>query len=95
MTVRVLAPFEFRVLATIARGEPMYGIAIWETVNPHYPVSQGALYSTLSRLLAKHYVTVTWSAPKAVRGGRRRGYYCVTTAGHTALAASRAAYASI
>ena len=55
-------------------------------------VSRGALYTSLDRLEAKGLLRSRLGEPLAVRGGRARRYFVVTSAG---LAALRPAHAAL
>ena len=74
------------VLAILAEGES-YGYAILKRVRDlsdgELEWSDGMLYPLLHRLLRLGYVTTDWRTPPE---GRRRKYYAITDAGHTALA---------
>jgi PadR family transcriptional regulator, regulatory protein PadR len=74
------------VLAILAEGES-YGYAILKRVRElsdgELEWTDGMLYPLLHRLHRLGYVTTEWRRPPE---GRRRRYYAITGAGHTALA---------
>jgi len=64
-----------------------YGIAIRdhaEKLNGK-PVAPGAVYTTLSRLEKKKLIESFTGPPTRKRGGRRKRFYTVTTAGLEAM----------
>jgi len=88
-----LGEFEQLVLLAIARlADDAYGVAIRQDIVSHgrRAVSVGALYVTLDRLEKKGYVRSSWGEATAVRGGRAKRYYTLTSAGISALSAARA-----
>src|SRR5262245_3111840 len=87
-----LGEFEQLVLLAIARlADDAYGVAIRQDIVRHgrRSVSVGALYVTLDRLEKKGYVRSSWGDATAVRGGRAKRYYVLTSAGISALSAAR------
>jgi PadR family transcriptional regulator len=75
------------LLAVLRLGEHAYGIAIQQEIAAHaerYP-SLGAVYSTLTRLEQKGYVSGREGEPTPTRGGRRKKLYVVEAAGQRAL----------
>lgn len=79
-----LGKFEEAVLnAVFHLGEEAYGVAIRARVTElnEKPAAVGAIYTTLSRLEKKNLVESRFSAPTQKRGGRRKRYYTLTTAG--------------
>jgi PadR family transcriptional regulator PadR len=87
-----LGEFEQIVLLAIVRlGDDAYGVPIRHEIEKRTKrtISIGALYSTLDRLEAKHYVSSWFSNPTAERGGRSRRYFKVESLGLNALDRSR------
>jgi DNA-binding PadR family transcriptional regulator len=81
------------LLAVLRLGDAAYGIAIQQEIAAHaerYP-SLGAVYSTLTRLEQKGYLSARAGEPTATRGGRRKKLYAVEAAGQRALRGSLAA----
>jgi PadR family transcriptional regulator PadR len=58
-------------------------------------VARGAVHTSLDRLEAKGLLASTMGEPLAVRGGRARRYYTVTTDGLSALRRSHTAVVSM
>jgi PadR family transcriptional regulator PadR len=85
----------------LTRQEEIYLLAIWRLQDNAYGVqikkqifevtgrkiSYGALYFTLEQLFKKGYVTRTVGEPTPVRGGCRKIYYSLTSAGNESLKA--------
>src|SRR5262245_22044309 len=87
-----LGEFEQLVLLAIARlADEAYGVAIRQDIITHgrRSVSVGALYVTLDRLEKKGYLRSSWGEATAVRGGRAKRYYTLTSAGISVLSAAR------
>ena len=81
------------LLAVLRLGADAYGIAIQQEIAAHadrYP-SLGAIYSTLTRLEQKGFVTAQDGDPTPTRGGRRKKLYTVEAAGRQAVRTSIAA----
>jgi len=81
---KFLGEFEFIVLGALMRlGDQAYGVAIIEEIDRRTgrEVSVGALYSTLNRLEKKGYVQARMGEASAVRGGRAKRFFEVTTDG--------------
>jgi DNA-binding PadR family transcriptional regulator len=81
------------LLAVLRLGDDAYGIAIQQEIAAHaerYP-SLGAIYSTLTRLEQKGFVSARDGDPTPTRGGRRKKLYTVETAGRQAVRTSIAA----
>ena len=87
-----LGQFEQLVLSAIVTlGDKAYGVTIQEMVEQladRKPASPGAVYVTLDRLEDKGLVRSWLADPTPERGGRRKRYYEVQTAGERALAES-------
>lgn len=83
-----LGEFEIMLLAALMRlGDQAYGVSVRQEIERRggRSVSIGAVYTTLSRLERKGYVKSSLGAPSAVRGGRAKRFFRVTTAGADAL----------
>ena len=81
------------LLAALRLGDDAYGIAIQQEIAAHadrYP-SLGAIYSTLTRLEQKGFVSARDGDPTPTRGGRRKKLYTVERAGRQAVRTSIAA----
>ncbi len=79
-----LGEFEILVLAALLRlGDQAYGVSIRNEIESRSgrPVSIGALYPTLSRLEKKAYINSSMGEPTAIRGGRAKKYYSLSTNG--------------
>jgi len=82
-----LGEFEEVVLLTVAvLGDDAYGISIREDMLERLgrEVSMGALRTALKRLESKGYLDSEFGEPTAVRGGKRKRYYRITSAGRQA-----------
>jgi PadR family transcriptional regulator PadR len=93
-----LGHFEQIVLLAILRlGETAYGTSIRQEIEAHAQrsVSAGALYTTLTRLEHKAFVTSTMGSPTPERGGKAKRFYWVTQSGREALTAAQRAYRSL
>ena len=89
----VLGEFEQLVLLAIVRvGDEAYGVPIHDALaaRTRRAINLAAVYKTLERLEAKGYVSSRVGEPTAERGGRRRKYYALETAGQQALRESLA-----
>ena len=77
------------VLAILDEGES-YGYAILKRIDElsggEMEWTDGMLYPLLHRLDRLGYVEAHWDSPE---GGRRRRYYCITSAGRNALSDQR------
>lgn len=83
-----LGEFEELVLLTIgALQEDAYGVSIKNEIEDKTDrnASIGALHSALNRLENKGFVRSHIGGAKAERGGRRKRFYQITTAGENAL----------
>jgi DNA-binding PadR family transcriptional regulator len=92
--MRTLGDFERAVLLAILNaGENAYGVAIRQRLEKTLkrPVSYGAVYTTLDRLLEKGFVSTRTGDPTPQRGGRAKKFFKVEAAGRKALAATRKA----
>ena len=83
-----LGEFEILVLAALLRlGKDAYGVAIRHEIEMRAGrnVSVGALYSTLSRLEEKNYVSSRLGEATPERGGRAKRYYAIKAKGQEQL----------
>jgi DNA-binding PadR family transcriptional regulator len=86
--------FEQMVLVALLRlDNRAYGMEIRREIQRRTgrDVSYGAVYTTLSRLEEKRYVSHELGEPTPERGGRARKYFRVEPAGTDALRATREA----
>jgi len=85
---KYLGEFEILVMAAILRlKDDAYGVSIIDEIEVRTArsVTIGALYSTLSRLEKKDYVSVRLGEATAERGGRAKRYFNVTRQGQIQL----------
>ena len=83
-----LGEFEILVLAALVRlGTDAYGVTIRQEIETRAgrTVSIGALYSTLSRLEEKNYVSSHMGAATPERGGRAKRHYVIKAQGQAQL----------
>lgn len=83
-----LGEFEILVLAALIRlGADAYGVTIRSEIEERTgrSVTVGALYSTLTRLEAKSYVTSRVGGATAERGGRAKRFFDITATGQLQL----------
>ena len=83
-----LGEFEIIVLAALIRlGADAYGVSIRQEIETRTgrAVSVGALYSTLSRLEEKNYVSSRMGDATAERGGRAKRHYMIKAEGEAQL----------
>ena len=83
-----LGEFEILVLAALTRlGTDAYGVSIHQEIEGRTgrSVTVGALYSTLSRMETKGYVSARTGEPTPDRGGRAKRYYDLTAVGEAQL----------
>ena len=83
-----LPEFELYVLLGIARlGDEAYGAALREEIDQRTgrPVSVGALYATLARLVEKGLIEQENRGPESGRRGRPRKYCRLTARGEDAV----------
>lgn len=76
--------FEILVMLSVLRlGPNAYGVTIREELEKETSrtLTLGTIYKTLGRLEAKGYLHTRISEPLAVRGGRRKKLYLVSTMG--------------
>jgi len=84
----VLGDFEQLVLLGVLRlADEAYGAAIRQEIHARSgrDVSINAVYTTLDRLEAKHFLRSWTGDPTPQRGGRRRKFYALTPVGAAAL----------
>jgi DNA-binding PadR family transcriptional regulator len=87
-----LGSFEQIVLLAVLRlGGNAYGVTIREEIKKRTgrPVMIGAVYATLDRLEAKHYVCSKIGDPTPERGGRAKRFFKITAQGSAVLEQSR------
>lgn len=79
------------LLAVLHLGEEAYGVAIRDqlTTTLGRELSLGAVYTTLSRLVAKGLLSTRTGEPSAARGGRAKRYFRLEAAAHRALEQAR------
>ena len=93
-----LGEFEQLILLAILQcGDEAYTVPIRGVLaeRSRRPVARGALYTSLDRLEGKGLVTSKLGESLAVRGGRPRRYFTVTSSGLDALRAARAVLANL
>ena len=75
------------LLAVLRVGSQAYGVAITREIEreARRDLTLATVYKTLSRLEEKGLVVSTLGDPTPERGGRRKRYYAVTSAGRRAL----------
>lgn len=96
--VSPLGEFEQLVLLAVLRlAEEAYGVAISREIEERtgYPVSRGAVYTTLDRLEEKDYLSSYQGETRPMRGGRARRIYRVEPEGLDALQTARTAVRSL
>ena len=94
----MLGHFEFQVLSAVEVGRgDAYGVSIKSYIAEEYSksASYGALYTTLSRLEEKGFVSSQMGSPTSVRGGRRKKFYKLTPLGSKSLSNSRSVMRSM
>lgn len=81
------------LLAILRRGNDAYGMEIREEIEARTgrEVSYGAVYTALSRLGDKGFVSHALGESLPERGGRARKYFRVAVSGRDALRQTRAA----
>src|SRR5262252_1882952 len=81
------------LLAVLRLGDDAYAVPIRALIRGETGVdlSRGTIYVTLERLERKGYVTSWFSDPQAVRGGKARRIFKLTSAGVAAVRASKRA----
>ena len=87
-----LGEFEHIVLLAVLRlGSNAYGVTIWEEIErrSRRSVMIGAVYTTLDRLEAKHYIVSRRGDPTPERGGRAKRYFKIAPSGAKALQQAR------
>jgi DNA-binding PadR family transcriptional regulator len=88
--ISFLPTSEIMTATALAKLREANNLEIFETIQEAYPaVSFPTIFSALSRMAFKGYVSVRTEERKPVRGGRARKYYKLTAAGEEALAANR------
>jgi PadR family transcriptional regulator PadR len=91
--VLVRGTLDMLVLKALAWG-PQHGYAVtaWirETTREELKVEDAALYASLHRLAARHWVEAEWGESE---NGRKAKYYSLTAAGRSQLRAQSATWA--
>jgi DNA-binding PadR family transcriptional regulator len=83
-----LGEFEEIVLLVLAAcSDDAYGVTIWEQLQKQTgrSITISAVHATLYRLEEKGYLTSLMGGATAERGGRRKRFFKLTTAGSKAL----------
>jgi len=86
-----LGEFEQLILFALLRlGDNAYGVTIRQEIENRTGrnISSGAVYTALERMEKRGYVCSTMGDPTPERGGRRKKYYRLETAGGRALSRS-------
>jgi DNA-binding PadR family transcriptional regulator len=86
-----LGEFEQLILFALLRlGDNAYGVTIRQEIENRTGrnISSGAVYTALERMENRGYVSSTMGDPTPERGGRRKKYYRLETAGSRALSRS-------
>ncbi|HEY7473468.1 MAG TPA: helix-turn-helix transcriptional regulator [Vicinamibacterales bacterium] len=85
------------LLAILQCGEDAYTVSIRQVLaeRSQRRLARGALYTSLERLEAKGLVSSRLGEPLAIRGGRARRYFTVTSAGLDALRDARKALTNL
>ena len=87
----ILSGFEQLVLLALLRlAEGAYGVAVQREISrtARRPTAFGSVYTALTRLEARGYITARLGDPTPSRGGRRKKYFTITAPGRRALATS-------
>jgi DNA-binding PadR family transcriptional regulator len=84
---------QLMLLAVLRLGDDAYGSAIQTDLEDvaHRSVSLGSIHVTLARLEERGLARSEMGEPLAVRGGKARRIYAVTSEGRAALEAAREA----
>lgn len=79
------------MLAVLRLGDDAYGVSIRRELEKRLgrPVSFGAVYTTLDRLIEKQMVSANIGQPTHERGGRAKKFFYVEPRGHRALEEAR------
>lgn len=78
---------ELLLLAVYALGDDTYGVPVQQHVEraTRRNVSMGAVYAALDRLERKGFVRSLTGEATAVRGGKRKRHFSITTEGRQVL----------
>jgi DNA-binding PadR family transcriptional regulator len=78
---------ELLLLAVYALGDDTYGVPVQQYVEraTRRNVSMGAVYAALDRLERKGFVRSLTGEATAVRGGKRKRHFSITTEGRQVL----------
>jgi DNA-binding PadR family transcriptional regulator len=85
----VIGEFEQLILFALVRiGPDAYGVSIRQEIEARTSrtISAGALYTALSRLETRGFVSSRLGEPTPQRGGKRKRHYSLRPAGQDALA---------
>jgi DNA-binding PadR family transcriptional regulator len=85
----VIGEFEQLILFALVRlGPDAYGVSIRQEIEARTArtISAGALYTALSRLETRGFVSSRLGEPTPQRGGKRKRHYSLRPAGQDALA---------
>jgi len=91
MNTQALGELETLILlATLRLGEGAYGVSIRDEIRHRTGkwLSRGAIYTAITRLERKGFLTSVLGEPSPVRGGRAKRFFSVTRSGSRALQAS-------
>ncbi len=79
------------MLSILILGDQAYGLMIQKEINKRLnrELSRGALHTALMRLEEKGFLESHYGGATAERGGRRKRFYNLTSAGKTALNQAR------
>ena len=79
------------LLAVADLGKEAYGLSVRRDVSKRcgHEYSVGAIYTTLSRLEKKGWITSNLTDPQPIRGGRARRHFQIAAPGVRALAEAR------
>lgn len=91
MSKHFLGEFEELVMLAVMRlGKEAYGVKVSDLIEEATGrrVSTGALYTALSRLEEKGFISSWMGEATAERGGRAKKYFEITSTGKESLAAS-------
>ena len=83
-----IGEFEELVLLTIASlGDEAYGVSVKEEIESRAAraISIGALHSTITRLEEKGFIVSRLGGATKERGGRKKRFFLLTTAGKEGL----------
>lgn len=81
------------LLATLRLRDEAYGVSIRDEIRDRTGrhLSRGAIYSAITRLETRGFLSSSLGEPTPVRGGRAKRFFSVTPAGLEAIRASTGA----